>query len=409
MAVQPLTNAILVGLEAENPTGNPWFDITPATADVAFQSALDALSDQGGTLYVLPMGPSTTAYTFSAQVTVTKPNVAIEFLGGSVLAFPTSGTAPANLFLVTAGGFRCQGARVVHAIQDANNLADRSCFRVEADDATFLDCSFDLTQGVSQDTVVIQSFSCIRAHSDPPPNEDPIRRNLKVSRCTFVFQPGTTQDEPWIDPMQTGVITQPRGVCCIRATRLRGCALTENHFRSGSTTQKGDCGPVIYLLAVEECSLSSNTIRGLKTPAGGTAPDLGTLVRLRSSATLEGHHTVVSCNVAVDIDSSHVFVLDGERGVNYDYLTGNVIDQIQPSCRSVIYGEGGAVLGVVGNTITRVGPASGAEGAIHLDSVHDVTIASNVFAGLPATLRPIQLEACANVQVSPYQARAETP
>jgi hypothetical protein len=162
----------------------------------------------------------------------------------------------------------------------------------------------------------------------------------------------------------------------------------------------------MYLADVEECAVSTNTFSGLKTPPGGSAPNRGTLVRIRSILK-EGHHSVVSCNVFNDLDTSHALVLDG---VNDDYVTGNVFDQIGPSCFSVIHANLGVTLGVVANAITRVGAAATPEGAIYFQGIHGATLSGNVFSGVPSTMKPIALSGgSGNVQVSPHQARGDTP
>ncbi len=403
MVVFPLTNAILIGLEADPiPGGDMWVKITdPMNAHEKFNEAIDALPDQGGTLYVSPMANGTAEYRIAGQVDVDKPNVTIEFLGGSELTFPASGSSPQNMFLVTGSGFRCHGARVRHAITNSNNAKDRSFFRVEADNAEFLDCYFDIKQDVSSSSVVIESFSCIRLFVDLTQSNP--RKNLRVGRCTFVLQPGTGQDLPWIQP--PGELSEPRGVCCIRATGLLGGILTENHFRSGSNTVKGDCGPILYLLDVEQCTVSTNTARGLRTPGGGTAPDRGTLVRIRGDLR-EGHHTVVSCNVYEDLEASHVVVLDKVR---FDYVTGNIFDLIGPGCFSVIHARNGEVLGIVANAVTRPAAAVAPEGAIYLENVREVTLSGNALAGIPSAMKPIAIVGGGNVQVSPYQALISTP
>src|SRR5688572_26290428 len=124
MTVTPRTNAIFVGLGA-TPTvpGTPGYveiSMDPLVgANVAFQEAIDSLPANGGVLYVMP---GTADYVFKATVNVNKPNVTIDFVGGSTLTF-ASGSFPTtpDMFLVTQRGFRCSGARVVFAINSQNN------------------------------------------------------------------------------------------------------------------------------------------------------------------------------------------------------------------------------------------------------------------------------------------------
>lgn len=414
--VDALTNAILVGLEAGPSGGPPWIVITNTnSADAAFRDALLSLPDQGGTLFVMPSEDGS-PYRFSAEVPVNKPNVTIEFLGGSELAFPALASGPQNAFRVTAPNFRCRGARATFVITTANNTTERSFFRVEADESEFADCVFDIKQDVTSSTP-IDRFVCIRLESDPIA-PDPIRRNFKVTRCTFIIQPGIAQAFSWIpDPFNAKVPT-PRGICGIMANRLNGCILSENSFRSGSPSVKGDCGPAIYLTNVEGCTISSSTFRGLRIPTGvppdGTSADRGSLIRLYGSlgpGNGEGHHTVISANAVNDLDTAHVIALDFVR---YDYVSANLIDLVGPNCYSVVRGRLGFVLGIVGNSISRLtGPMSDAqaEGAIRLESMGEVLLAGNVLTDIATGRMLIDIvnDTSWNTVVSPSQVRRNTP
>lgn len=213
----------------------------------------------------------------------------------------------------------------------------------------------------------------------------------------------------------TGQPSTPRGICGILANRLRGCILTENAFRGASSTQKGDCGPAIYLLEVEECTISCSTFRGLRIPnakpPGAGTQDRGSLVRLTGAA-LEGHHTVFSANVVDDVDTGHVMVLDNVR---YDYVSANVIDRVGPTCYTVVRATAGNVLGITGNSISRIsGPGVGmpdAEGVFHFEAMDDVLLAGNVLSDITTgrTLIDIPPGSSANVVVSPAQARSNVP
>lgn len=410
--VDALTDAILVGLEAAPSGGPPWIVITDTdAADDAFRDALTSLPDQGGTLYVMPSEDGS-PYRFAAEVVVSKPNVTIEFLGGSELAFLPLAAGQQNAFRVTAPNFKCRGARAVFEITAANNTAQRSFFRIEADEAEFLDCVFDLKQDVPSGTP-IDRFVCIRLETA---SLAPTRRNLKVTRCTFLIQPGTPQEFGWT-PV-AGEPANPRGICGIMANRLNGCVLTENSFRSGSQTAKGDCGPAIYLTNVEGCTISASTFRGLRIPTGippgGTSADRGSLIRLVGSIGTEageGHHTVISANAIDDLDSGHVIALDVAL---YDYVSANLIDRVGPNCYSVVRGGGGSVLGIVGNSISRLtGPTSGAEaeGAIRLESIGEVLLAGNVLTDIATGTELIDIvnDTSTNTVVSPSQVRRNTP
>lgn len=400
--VMPVTNAIFVGLEATAvfPNANPWVPITNTNAvSQPFKDALLDLPAQGGVLYVMP---GSSPYVFDQVVPVNKPNVTIHFVGGSELTFPPSSIlGPTALFQVTHPNFHCHGARVKFVITDGSNVDDRSCFLVETDDASFLDCLFDVQQLVGP-SVVIRSFSCIRQDATDPE----IHKGLRVARTTFVVQPGNAQSAAWtLDP-----IPQPRGICCIRASRLRGCVLVENQFRSGSSTVKGDCGPVILLDAVEECSLSTATFRGLKTPTSGSGADRGAIVRLRKPG-LEGHHTVLSSLVFEALDTAHVLVLDD---VYFDYVTTCIFDDIGPDCYTVVRADGGTVLGLLGNSVSRIngGTSNVAErGAFFLRNIDNVVHSANAMTDIAIGTRLFNVDpsSSSNLHVSPYQARSNTP
>lgn len=404
--VLPLKKAILVGLEATPSGGPPWIDITDTDAvNTAFVDALTSLPPQGGTLYVMPSDGS--PYRFASTVTVSKPNVSIEFLGGSEIAFATGSSGPQTAFLVTAPNFKCRGARGVFEVTSANNTPGRSFFRIEADEAELTDCTFELKQNVPSDTT-LDSFACIRLFTDPLSGL--IRQNLKVARCSFIVQPGIQQAFGWTPVV--GEPSIPRGICGIVANRLRGCILTENAFRSASSTLRGDSGPVIYLLDVEECTISSSTFRGLRIPnskpPSGDTRDRGSLIRL-TGFTIEGHHTVFSANVIDDVDTGHVMMLDNVR---YDFISANVIDRVGPNCFTVVRATAGNVLGITGNSITRIsGPVAGmtdAEGVFHFEAMDQVLLAGNVLSDITTgrTLIDIPPGTSANVVVSPAQSRS---
>lgn len=346
--------------------------------------------------------------------------VTIEFLGGSEITFPAGGSGPQSAFKVTAPNFKCRGARAVFEITAGSNMANRTFVRIEADETECADCVFDVKQSVASSTP-IDRFACIRVVSDPDLFE-PIRRNFKVTRCTFIIQPGTPQEFCWIPVLNQP--PTPRGICGIFANRVNGCILTENSFRSGSQTAKGECGPAIYLTNVEECTISASTFRGLRIPTGipttippippSTSADRGSLIRIYGGVGAgagEGHHTVISANAVDDLDTGHVIALDLAL---FDFVSANLIDRVGPNCYSAVRARSGSVLGIVGNSISRItGPTSGAgaEGVIRLDTMGEVLIAGNVLTDIATgtKLIDIQSDTSRNTVVSPTQARLNTP
>lgn len=411
--VTPRTNAIFVGLEADPPMGQPqWIPVDPLNANSAFQDAVDSLPNAGGVLYVMPAkrvaGQTADQYEFQGLVRIpalsqpTKSNVTIQFAGGAVVTFSPNAPTLSDLFYVLSPGTRFSGLPVRFIITNLNNPAGRACVRIEADDVSLLDCMFDLKQDTGLN-VAIEDFACVRA-SIQAPN---ILHNLKILRTTFVFQPGTQQTTPW-DPNNP---TLHRGVCGVRGFRVRGFILAESCFRSGSATAKGDCGPAIYLDAVEECSLSTLILRSLRTSTGVVGTDArGTLIRLAATE-LEGHHTVFSASVINSVDTAYVIWLEKNR---FNYLGCNIIDEIMPACYAVIRATNGDVLGVVGNIVTRIqgpaGPLAGT-GVIVLDNMSNATLSGGVLAEITNMEKTVNVisGSSANLHVSPQQVIVPAP
>lgn len=403
MPVNPQLDAIFVGLGATAlPPGPDYIPVVPGQAHQGFQDAIDSLPDNGGTLYIMP---GTAAYTFGQTVLVNKPNVTIDFVGGSTLTFGAS--AATSLFSVSQPGFRCYGARVVHSIASGNNPNDRSCFLIQADDADISGCRFEIRQG--DVAFAIRYFSCIRVLQLFP--LEGFRSGIRVARNTFILdKEGIDQTEPWVPAGQSPTgYTLPRGVCCIGAEFVRGLILSGNTFRSNASGTTAACGPALYLVTSEQCSVSSNTLRDLRASAGGSGPDRGSIVRLLGHLG-EGHHTVISANAFTEIESA---ILIGLDLVKFDYIAANVFDRIGSAtrpCWSVVRAQFGEVLGIVGNVFTRVTGGGGAnEAGIFLHGLAECTISGNLFsevqtgAGVLATTPGTT----SNVHFEPQQAQSD--
>lgn len=405
MTVTPQLNAIFVGLGSTPliPGGKAYVEITPASANVAFQAAIDALPANGGILYVMPGDAD---YEFQAAVLVNKPNVTIDFVGGSTLTFSSiAHPKPRDLFLVVARGFRSSGARVVFAIDGQDNEPNRSCFRIEADDADVSNCTFRILQGDVGIGGVITYFCCMRLVG-----ADPFLRSIRVARNIFELdEQGVDQVEPW---NTQGPFPVPRGVCCIGADRVRGLVVAENQVRSTSAVGvKAACGPALFLSAVEHCAVTANSFRELRTSPGGQDEDRGAIVRI-IGGTSEGHHTVFSANVLTDLESAFVVALDLAR---YDGFAANVFDNIGTTdrpCWSVIRAMGSEVLGVAANAITRItGNASTSEAAVYLEDLTNATLSGNLFSDVKTGAGAFGIKAgtCSNIQIDPQQARTDSP
>lgn len=402
MPVQARTDAIFVGLGSSAIQPGPGHvPIVPAQAHLAFQDALASLPPGGGTLYVMP---GSADYVFGAAVTISKPNVRLDFVGGSALRF-AAGAAPQQIFRVEAPGFGIGGARFVHSITAAGNPAERSCVLVQADDADVSDCTFEVRQGDA--AFEIRYFACVRVLQSAL---SPFRTGVRVRRNTFVLDvAGFDQAAPWTPAAPPAVpYVMPRGVCCIGAERARGLLVTDNDVRSSSPGVRAACGPALYLLTCEQVTVGGNGLRDLRTAPGGSGTERASLVRAFGFVG-EGHHTVFSANVFRDLESTLVIALDN---LAYDVVTANVFDSIGSAlrpCASVVRATEGTVLVVTGNAFTRItGAAGNPEAAIFLDGVADVTVSGNVFADV-ATGKGVfaaQADTCSNVHFDPQQARA---
>lgn len=409
MPVVPKVNVIFVGLEAAPiPPGPGYVEISdPTKANEAFDTAIASLPASGGTLYVMP---GTVDYEFRESVIVNKPNVTIDFVGGSTLKFsPISPVGGPDLFVIDQPRFRCTGARVVHTITSANNQDFRSCFLVRANDAEISNCTFEVRQGDATG-IAIKYFCCVRALlkvGEP----DPYRLGLRVTRNTFILDTaGFDQVAPWVPPSPPiTTFPVPRGVCGIGIEVARGAILSGNLFRSSTPGVKAPCGPAMFLATVEYTVISSNSFQDLRTPPGDLDGDRGAVVRMVAPVG-EGHHTVLSGNVFGDLDTAVVVSLDNVR---YDFITSNVFDRIGSAtraCWSVIRAKNGAVLGIVANAITRItGDSAADEAAIYLEDLSSVTISGNVFTEVQTGQGAFAVDpgTCENVQFETQQAQAE--
>jgi hypothetical protein len=316
-----------------------------------------------------------------------------------------SGAAPQQILRVDAPGFRLSGARFVHAITAADNVAERSCVLVRADDADVSDCTFEIRQGDA--SFEIRYFACVRVLQ---PTIGQFHVGARVRRNTFVLDSaGVDQTLPWVPAAPPAVpYVLPRGVCCIGSERVRGLLVTDNEFRSSTPGVRAACGPALFLLTCEQVSVSGNGMRELRTSPGGSGSERGAIVRAVGHAG-EGHHSVFTGNVLRDLESALVIGLDT---LNYDVVSANVFDSIGSAarpCASVLRATNGTVLVVTGNAVTRIaGDPLSSEAAISLDGVSDATLSGNVFADVTTGkgVFAVVPDTCSNVHFDPQQARS---
>lgn len=389
--------------------------ITHASANVAFQTAINGLPASGGDLYVLP---GTQPYLFQESVKLNstvgnRDNVTIHFSSGAILDFhPTPSTHPTELFLIQKRNFRCIGARVEHTAVGQSVVSGRSCFHVmdeddaarTSDDAAFEDCRFRIQQGAAD----VLGFTCIRATGETASNP---RRGLIVARTAFVMKQGTRQSNAW-----SGF--DPFGICAIRGFRSASAIVTSSRFvgEPGGSHDFGNCGPMIYLDDSGENALSSNIFRKLDLLTS-TAPDPidpPVLIRMRGQEQ-EGHHTLVSANNVEDVNAYWILELDD---ISYDVVVANRFGRYGSICQAIIrtgsrklpmFNPGGDTLVLAGNAFRDV--PGGLAVMVQLSNVNNVTIAGSTFSDLNPGKQPIIVDSatCANVHLAPDQARSYLP
>lgn len=274
--------------------------IQPASAHLAFETALAALPASGGVLYVMP---GTAPYVFQNAVVVSKPGVRIEFTSGpgggspapdSYLAFPSSG-GPKELFRIEAPRFTCRAAYVRHVASNPGGADDgRSCFLVQPSptqaphDARFDRCTFDLVQ----DSASLIDFSAIRAVGAS--DRDRLA-GLRVTDCSIVIGSGTASSAP------TGS-GSPRGIVGVRVEHVAQ-ALVDGLMVRGEpmgAIRDTHCGSVLLLDDCPGSVLGDFSIRlvDLRSAASNVAD---AAIRLRAQPPVEAERAVVSRFVLEDI------------------------------------------------------------------------------------------------------------
>lgn len=388
--VIPRKDAILVGLEgsAVPPNPNPWVAVTPATAHVAFQLALADLPATGGTLFVQP---GSAPYVFGEAVNVDKPNVILRFAAGprvgtetSYLTFPNSG-GPKELFRVRAPRFRCHDGYVLYSADNDGGLGtsddDRSCFLVtdelgNADDAAFLDCTFDMEQAAPLATSPnLSNFSCIRSSGRTDTN---LIQGLRVSGTTFRIRPGTSQTQAWAH-------ARPLGICCIRARNTAEVRVTKTMFLGTQDSPRGNGGPFVFLDNCPASILSDLVVRAIQTncvqadPPGDYVP-AGSIIRITTHGLQEGHRTVLA-RLAFEVVNARYMVelLEGRHDVIAFANWGRLL----PECEAVLYLGGVESRGLAASAMNfhnfQAGQTPSQESrSIRLEASADVALWANV-------------------------------
>lgn len=400
-----LRRAIQVGLNG------PVFPIsTPSAASGAFSAAIqDLASTGGGELFVYPgyedpPSQQHRKYLLDATVVVDVPNVALRFAPGAVLDFANSSIE--TLFHVRAPGFRCVGATVDHVTTQKDG---RSCFLVgdpttglNADDASFLDCTFRIQQNVD----VLRSFSCLRAEG----REAVPRRGLDVSGCTFELLAGTRQVAAWLGD-------EPYGVCVLRCRNSQGVQFRENLVHGPSEAVKGACGPVLLLDNAPGARVACNVLRGLDlvpaTDGQGNTPPASSLVRMTTHGIHIGHRSILSQNVVRAVDARFVVELLAARD---DHVLCNVFQGIGPHCDAVVKtGQAtgvlsqGRTLSISANVFNQIdgGGQPATKGTpIWLEHIDSVGCSGSVFSEIPHPRQPFVTGPgpCSDLHFSPVQA-----
>lgn len=417
--VIPRKDAILVGLEgtAVPPNPNPWVAVTPATAHVAFQLALADLPDSGGTLFVLP---GSAPYVFGQAVNVDKPNVTLRFMAGSretgeasYLTFPDDG-GPKELFRVRAPRFRCHDAYVRYEADNEGGMGtsddDRSCFLVtdelgNADDAAFLDCTFDMKQATPawdpnepQKSPNLFNFSCIRSSGQADAS---MIQGLRVSGSTFRIRPGTEQTQPWAHGA-------PLGICCIRARNTAEVRVTNSMCMGTLDSPRGNGGPFVFLDNCPSSILSDLVVRAIQTTSVQTDPEsgyvpAGSIIRITTHAQQEGHRTVLA-RLAFEVINARYMVEMFEG--RHDVIAFANWGRLVPECEAVLYLGGVESRGLAASAMNfhnfQGGQTpSGQSRAVRLDASADVALWGNIVLRFDENNGFLELgpDSCSNVSV----------
>lgn len=417
--VIPRKDAILVGLDARvvPPNPDPWIAVTPASAHVAFQLALADLPASGGTLFVLP---GSAPYVFGQTVNVDRPNVSLRFMAGSrdsgeasYLTFPSSG-GPKEMFRVRAPRFRCHDAYVRYEAENGEGEGtsddDRSCFLVtdeigNADDAAFLDCTFDMKQATPawdpeqpQKSPNLFNFSCIRASGRADAN---LIQGLRVSGTTFRIRQGTPQTQPWAHG-------QPLGICCIRARNTAEVRVTKTMCIGTQDSPRGNGGPFVFLDNCPASILSDLVVRAIQTTSVQPDPQAeyvpaGSIIRITTHGQQEGHRTVLA-RLAFEVVNARYMVelLEGQRDVVAFANWGRLL----PECEAVLYLGGVESRGLAASAMNfhnfQAGQTpSGQSRAVRLEASADVALWGNIVLRFNENNGFLELgsDSCSNVSL----------
>lgn len=416
--VIPRKDAILVGLEARvvPPNTDPWVAVTPTSAHLAFQEALADLPDSGGTLFVQP---GSAPYVFGETVNVDKPNVTLRFAAGpsvgaetSYLTFPDSG-GPKELFRVRAPGFRCHGAYVLYEADNDGGMGtsddDRSCFLVtdelvSADDAAFLDCTFDMKQATPpadpnepEKSPNIFNFSCIRSSGRA---DAKLIQGLRVSGTTFRIRPGTPQTQSWAHG-------RPLGICCVRARNTAEVRVTKTMCIGTTDDPRGNGGPFVFLDNCPASILSDLVVRAIQTGCVQLDPDnyepAGSIIRITTHSQQEGHRTVLARLAFETINARYmVELLEGRHDVVAFANWGRLV----PECEAVLFLGGIESRGLSASAMNfhnfQAGQTPGGQSrAVRLESSADVALWGNIVLRFNENNGFLELgsDSCSNVSV----------
>lgn len=403
--VIPRKDAILVGLEARvvPPHPVPWIPITPATAHVAFQQALQELPASGGTLFVQP---GSAPYVFGETVVVSRPDVVLRFASGprdtgetSFLTFPAGG-GPKELFKVVAPRFRCHDAYVKYAATNDQGTGtsddDRSVFLVtdelgNADDAAFLDGTFDVQQATPGDSPSILNFSCIRA--DGVSEATPIR-GLRVGGATFVVREGTRQSQAWSH-------VGPLGICGVRARNTAEVRVTRSVCRGIQDSRRGNGGPFVFLDNCPASVLSDLVVRAINTGVEEADQPAGTIVRIATHGLEEGHRTVIA-RISFEVVNARYMIelLDGR----HDAVAFGNFGRLIPACEAGVHfggtsGRGLAASAMNFHNVSGLDSPIGSSRAFDIQESADVALWANTVLRYdePQGFLRVGDEGCANV------------
>ncbi len=400
-------DAIVVCIEVDGPTDPVirWVPIVPGQADGAFAEALASLPALGGTLHVLP---GSQPYVFQNTVLVDKPNVSMRFAAGPALAassyltFPATG-GPLQLFKLRSHRFRCVGAYVKYSATSTSTDSGRSFFLVTdelggADDAAFLGCTFAVKQDTPSQAPDITNFSCIRSEglSDSAP-----RRGLRVSESSFLIDPGTAQSTSWSG-------ADPLGICGVRATNTAEVLVTKTGFLGTNDVPppRGAGGPMILL---DNCpaSILCDLVFVLISSIAGVGGEHGSLVRVTTHGTAEGHRTMLCRFLSENNDARYMVELIDARS---DVLAFANFGRLLGHCEAgvVVHGAKSDGLVVAALNLHHVSAAPALSRLLDLQAIRNATVSGVTLKPFTSSQIPLRIlnGTCLNVQVEADQAVA---